>query len=522
MSLSFCCIRHSQILYSLIIEKIIKSSGDSSTAAPQVEMPKNYGKSPEEVDDFFNKVILDSCSLYPPPAPETNNSTGEVHLTAPSSVARYPPNYSKDNSLLSSSSSSLSSFARNDALQSSRDPSSSSRGDLTLKNFKSICCDSSSSSSYSGSRKNSNIKSYKDNIITIHLPGLDTQELSFLSQNFKSVSTEEEIKSDAKDDILWDFNDVVLKSPGMVNNLMEIMNQHYYVKRNAVLKIKERQYHSFSMLQPVSEKGFNMVVFPSSHKYSREYVRYHSAYGIRLFIPNYCGVLFLDDLMHAGGKVRYGDTGQFLRDPRIFFYVQQVGLNPTDTKRVDQADTRSGCSMCPVGNVIPKPRQMCYNLVDKEHVCEECDKFSPMGEKVIDVAAVFGEDKVRKKKFGKVIFGDLDMFGFVVFRSKAPSNKVQAEVGNQIHSLKGDQLDDQPHRRVMYSYGTRDASTPNVNTENDAIDSFTKTVFNKMEKSILKDANYRMLKPNLIWNNGIIEIDQLPHFDYPEEIELSK
>ena len=480
---------------------------------------KDYGKKASEVDDFFNKVILDSCTMYPAtyPAPKPSEETGSP------SEAGSSPNYC----ILNSGKSVQLSTSGSDDISAFGDPSSKKRSGLSFESS-SVQSSSSSTSSYTGIRKNSNIKSYKDNIITVHLPNLDKLELSYLSRTFKKARSDQELVNDANDEILWDFTDVIKKNPSMINNMMEMMVQEYYVKRNAIPNEIERKYHSFSMLQPVYETGFNFVVFPGSHKWSRKQVRFHTAYGVRLIVPNYCGVLFLDDLLHGGGRVRYGVTGSIIPDPRIFMYIQQVGLNPynSSTEKADSeedkhARTRSDCSMCPVGNYTPKPNQMCYNLVGNEFVCSECDSMDPVCEKIIDVEACFGEDILKKKKVGSILFGDLESFGFVVFRSKSPSQSFCTSLKEELSHMKGDQVGDQPNRRVLYSYKTNDSASLKRTDIDENVSVFTKAVFKKLVSTVLDYAEFRMLKPNLIWNNGLIESDQLPHFDYPDEGEFS-
>ena len=300
----------------------------------------------------------------------------------------------------------------------------------------------------------------------------------------------------------------------MINILMEMMNQKYYVEKNAQPTDIKKSCHSFSFLQGVFEQGFSFVMFPSSHKWHRDNVMFHRSYGIRLILPNYCGVLFLDDLLHCGGRVRFNDDGSTCIDPRLFFYIQQIGLKGGNIKEV--GNTRSNASICPVGNYTPKPKELCNSLQGESLICDDCDHMSPMGEKVIDVESVFGRETLLKKtQIGKVLFGDLFKFGFVVFRSRIPKSTVMNEVQHQINSSAGAQVGNQPKRRMLYSYGTNDGSSSKKVGKPDLVRIFQDKVFDKITSKVLTSAAFRMLKPNVIWNDGLIESDQLPHYDYP-------
>lgn len=370
-----------------------------------------------------------------------------------------------------------------------------------------------SSNSSSSSPSSSELKSSQDLIVPDDYKIKLKVPREHLPVNFYNQPSNQNIEND----VLLSFNKLVSKET--LNMLLQQMELQY-LKGSA----KERKFFdvkklSFSDIQPIHGSGCVVVMFPFSHKYTRNDFMFHKCMSVKVHVPQNFAILFVSDLLHSGASSRKY-VNMVLKDPRVFMYIQRVN-------KIKEKRSRSDATLLPEGNRTPQPLMMCNCLTRSSNVvssCEYCEQMNPDGEKVIDLHELFSKEELDSKNVGDVLFGDLEELGFIVYRAFIPNDDIQNHVDGIMSSeyrtggkAKGK---DQKNRRFLFT-GVKNEMLLNSKWKNDKLTNFIVKKYHKLTSTVLKQegTEYELIKPNLIWNSGEIKIDQIPHYDFPEEKE---
>ena len=275
---------------------------------------------------------------------------------------------------------------------------------------------------------------------------------------------------------------------------------------------------SYSCLVPVDEVGMSIGIFPSSNKLDRVRSIFHKSYSIRFEFPGPFAVLFDSNTLHYGKKSRngeYTDNSEecVLEDRRAFMYIQQ---NRHINK--DLHNTRSKTSVKPENDRVYGVDRPCFHLLNEwDTTCTICKMYSLFKEKYVDLEKLYSEELLRNMEVGTVVVGDLEEFGFIIFKSfefDTATRGAVTDIQNQVKNS-SESLTKQPMRRIAYP-----ASSLNVQNQIDQEVHCLNQHLRRIVTELLHDKHIpntcKMVKPNLIWNAGYIEFDQMAHFDYDE------
>ena len=118
---------------------------------------------------------------------------------------------------------------------------------------------------------------------------------------------------------------------------------------------------------------------------------------------------------------------------------------------------------------------------------------------------------------GAVVVGDLERLGFVVFKSHPIDNGTRGSVADlkRLRGHKASGITSQPHRKLLYPQNASEVNN-DISLPHHAVNQHMNNVLTTVLHRNLIPPTCRIVKPNLIYNTGIIEKDQIPHYDYGE------
>ena len=189
-------------------------------------------------------------------------------------------------------------------------------------------------------------------------------------------------------------------------------NSDYVIKRDSLKDDK-----SYSCLVPVDMSGMSLGLFPGSNKLDRLKTVFHKSYSVCFEFPYPFAVLFDSDTLHYGKKSRTGsfpgiEENCVLEDRCAFMYIQQ------NRRVVDKHNTRSLTSVKPENDRVYGVIRPCnYLLNEWDDSCFVCKQYEFLGEKVVDIEKIYSEEDLDKMEVGTVVAGDMDEFGFIIFKS---------------------------------------------------------------------------------------------------------
>ena len=336
-----------------------------------------------------------------------------------------------------------------------------------------------------------------------------TSEKEFIQ---KTIPKEIQIvQRSSSDNYLVNFNQVCNRRN--INYLFDMMIKKYYGSNRQQKPLKNR-FRAYSLFNGVDTYGFRLLGYPGSHLCYSENITHHQCHSVMFGIPNSCNMLIREDFLHSGAPSRNPNGNAEITaipDTRYFCYVQEIdGKSPNETT----SSLRSNSSQCPVGNQNPSPPNLCPKLRDNSP-CTFCNTHGMRGQKEVHVHSIISEDEINVLSPGSVILGDLDEYGFVIFKT----NHKSASLLKHIRQMKIDHkssitnISDHVNRKILFSTTTKEfQAIPDV--LNDPLHKhMTKVVKNLVAKIV--DHKCNMIRPNILYNAGPIPNAQEPHFDYP-------
>ena len=319
---------------------------------------------------------------------------------------------------------------------------------------------------------------------------------------------------------LIDFNQLAteMKEKEKVHGLFTLLKKTYYPKVAVKRNDDDFKELSYSALYATASTGFSVDMYPCSHLYERDTFQYHLVMAVTFVIPqNFC-IVFYSDTLHNGNASRRNEnhkvgccrTMEVHTDERYFMYLQET---ISFDHGVGTKVTRSCTGIAPDARISPKAKMVCERIKDGSG-CDHCDTHAPQGKKVIDIANLFGE-KLKDFQSGQVVLGDLREFGFIIMRSVDHRSDINMSVNYQMYNKSHchKSIED-PNRLMMFNENRKMETVEKRIKENCIVTCFMDKIRASISKAIGKDL--AMISPNIIYNAGVIERDQLPHYDYKE------
>ncbi len=314
-----------------------------------------------------------------------------------------------------------------------------------------------------------------------------------------------------------DFNTRVTK--GGLNGMNDAIRDWIkciFDKEEIVKKPELKDDRSYSCLLPLDNTGMGLAMFPGSNRLDRKLNVFHRCYAIQLFFPYPFACLFDSDTLHYGKKARTGEsieTGEIVywEDTRAFMYIQQV-------RHFDENNnTRSQSSVKPESDRVYRPTMPCDHLLNYPDQCILCKRHNIIGEKNIDIGKIYGDENLKSLPEGSVVLGNLEEFGFVIFKSFEIDIGTQGAVKDLKYTRRNlsEGLTRQPNRRIAFPASKQDVVNE-VDQEYHSINIHLTKVVKELLHGHFVPKTCTMVKPNLIWNAGEIEFDQMAHYDYDE------
>ena len=325
-----------------------------------------------------------------------------------------------------------------------------------------------------------------------------------------------------KDSLVFFSEDI---HPSNVNKKMDEMIKNYYsiFKRNQV-EYEEHPEESLSLIQPISETGSMLDVYPGTHKCARDSFVLHKYMCVRLKIPRTCCVIFSSDLIHNGtvSRTKKKCSKKQEEDLRFFYYLQKESNIPT-SDGINNNSLRSATSVSPDPLLNPKVKNVCPRLESGAH-CTHCADQCVFGDKVCDMHNIEFELFIQLKDSGDIIIGDLEKYGFIVVKSLQCTSDIMHVIGNRktFGGGKLTSLNKEPNRKLLFEPLRTDITVHQRNYDECPIHRHIRLVHDNIV-TLAVGPHYKILKPNVIFNAGKIEQDQFPHWDFPErKIKESK
>ena len=116
---------------------------------------------------------------------------------------------------------------------------------------------------------------------------------------------------------------------------------------------------------------------------------------------------------------------------------------------------------------------------------------------------------------GDRILGDLETLGWVVLRGVEVTESISTKIDEIIDSGKWHSISTEKNRQMKYNHTSRISKK----WQNEELVQFQADIERKLLSFLKKDdTTYCIGKFNVLRNNGIIETDQDPHYDYPPRV----
>ena len=253
---------------------------------------------------------------------------------------------------------------------------------------------------------------------------------------------------------------------------------------------------SYSMMESL-EDGYNLVVYTGTHHSCP--LTLHKSLGLRIVLADGLTLIWNGNLVHSGGRSRCDSKKEISKDMRLFSYIW---TDPTRSckKKKNSSSREDGT------NLHREKFVLCKSFDLETHPCNVCYQFNCP---VLDLSKV----NIANIDPGSVIFGSLDVYGWVVVRSVNRSHEMNVDLSNI--SKQGDW--------TAIQHGGKRFMKFNINScdknyrewmLNEEIQMHFNLVKMLLLDKFLPRNDYVCERRNLLINLGEIRDDQLPHCDF--------
>ena len=250
------------------------------------------------------------------------------------------------------------------------------------------------------------------------------------------------------------------------------------------------------------EEGFSIVMYSCTHTAPPTPHALHCAQGLRIILPKDCVILWHQGCLHSGAKSRLNKFGTNKPDMRLFSYIWTDGSLRVSSKTLSRSMRQDGTQVHRNQNLL------CKQFYEIDHNCSKCSESL----KIFDLTN-FPSTSYSP---GQRMFGDLECLGWVICRGMRVTPKQHYKI-NAIsdlgawHPIKKNKM-----RNMKYKLGSPIHHDWTV--DEDLIQLF-KDIKLLLLDTRLPTTKYQIGKFNLLKNVGIMEDDQLPHYDYPNQFD---
>ena len=306
--------------------------------------------------------------------------------------------------------------------------------------------------------------------------------------------------------------------PTSVSGLLDLMIDTYYSKfKRDTVEYEDDGSRSLSVIQPMEETGSMLDIYPGTHMCERNSFVLHKYMCLRLIIPYSCCIIFLSDLIHNGtnSRTKTNCKTKQLQDPRFFYYAHGEPTDGSDATK-GRKSARRYISVSADPTLNPKVTNVC-KLLENGSKCSSCLEHNCFGNKIIDMTSGEWSEFINLLSPTDVVIGDLSKHGFIVVKSYQCTSDVKHVFGNRtcFGSSTFSYLNGEPNRKLLF-HPSRDDIVKQGRTYADCpIHKHIRVVHEQVVRLCI-GIRFRLVKPNVIFNNGRIDQDQFPHWDFPE------